>query len=65
MLDQLSSTQRKVIVLRYGLRDGNELSLAKVGEQLGISREQVRRLQQEALRCLRLRRTNMRNYLVE
>ena len=55
-LAKLTQEQREVLTLRFGLEDGHELSLVKVGERLHISRERVRRLEQQALahlgRCL-------------
>lgn len=63
LLAELTSQQREVIILRFGLRDGRALSLAKVGHQLNLSRERVRQLEHQALNHLRLRRANVRGYL--
>ena len=63
LLDHLPPKQREVINLRYGLSDGNELTLAAVGERLNISRERVRQLQHNALKSLRLKRSSMESYL--
>ncbi|MDS3859382.1 RNA polymerase sigma factor, RpoD/SigA family [Thermosynechococcaceae cyanobacterium BACA0444] len=62
-LAELTPQQRQVLSLRYGLNDGQELSLAKVGEQLSLSRERVRQLERQALDHLRRRRHQMREYL--
>jgi len=59
----MTPQQQEVITLRYGLNDGNELSLAKVGNRLNISRERVRQLEQQALKHLRRRKGNVRGYL--
>ena len=48
LLSGLSERERHVLELRYGL-DGDELSLRQVGEQLGLSGERVRQLEQRAL----------------
>lgn len=64
LLLELSELQRDVITLRFGLKDGKELSLAKVGERLNISRERVRQLEHQALAHLRRRQVQMREYLV-
>ncbi|MGK7928846.1 MAG: RNA polymerase sigma factor, RpoD/SigA family [Spirulina sp.] len=64
LMVDLTPQQREVIALRYGLRDGQPLTLAKIGAQLGISRERVRQLEREALKKLRQRRGAVREYLV-
>ncbi len=63
MLSELTPQQRQVLTLRFGLEDGQELSLAKVGQQLNISRERVRQLERQALDQLRRRKFNVREYL--
>ena len=63
LLDHLPPKQKEVIDLRYGLTDGNELTLAAVGERLNISRERVRQLQHYALKSLRLKRSSLESYL--
>lgn len=63
LLEELTPQQRQVLTLRFGLADGNALSLAKVGEQLNLSRERVRQLERQALDQLRRHRANVREYL--
>lgn len=63
MLSDLTPQQQEVITLRFGLNDGHELSLAKVGQRMNISRERVRQLEQQALKHLRRRKGNIRGYL--
>ncbi len=63
LLDELTPQQREVLVLRFGLEDGNELSLAKVGQRMNISRERVRQLERQALEHLRRRKATVRGYL--
>ncbi|MBE9077900.1 RNA polymerase sigma factor, RpoD/SigA family [Romeria aff. gracilis LEGE 07310] len=63
MLSELTPQQQEVITLRFGLDDGNQLSLAKVGQRMSISRERVRQLEQQALKHLRRRKANMNGYL--
>jgi RNA polymerase nonessential primary-like sigma factor len=63
LLSELTTQQREVLTLRFGLNDGNELSLAKVGQRMNISRERVRQLERQALDHLRRRKANVRGYL--
>lgn len=63
LLTELSPQQRDVLTLRFGLDNGKELSLAKVGEQLSLSRERVRQLERQALDYLRRRKLDVREYL--
>ncbi|MDF5730235.1 MAG: RNA polymerase sigma factor, RpoD/SigA family [Rhizonema sp. PD38] len=63
LLAELTPQQREVLALRFGLEDGNEMSLAKVGERLNLSRERVRQLEHQALAHLRRRRANVKEYV--
>ncbi|MDE0482477.1 MAG: sigma-70 family RNA polymerase sigma factor [Candidatus Poribacteria bacterium] len=49
----LNPRETHVIVLRYGLIDGTEYTLADIGTKLEISRERVRQIEVEALNKLR------------
>ncbi len=49
----LNPRETHVIVLRYGLIDGIEYTLADIGTKLEISRERVRQIEVEALNKLR------------
>lgn len=64
LLSELTPQQREVLCLRFGLDDGNELSLAKIGQRMNLSRERVRQLEHQALSHLRRRRSNVREYIV-
>ena len=63
LMADLSPQQQEVIGLRFGLDDGKELSLAKIGQRMGISRERVRQLEHQALAQLRRRRSYVREYI--
>lgn len=63
LMDTLTSQQQEILALRFGLQDGNPLSLAKVGQRMNLSRERVRQLQQQALLKLRRHRSQLRGFL--
>ncbi|MFZ4665568.1 MAG: RNA polymerase sigma factor, RpoD/SigA family [Prochlorotrichaceae cyanobacterium] len=63
LMSDLTPQQRQVLTLRYGLEDGQTLTLAKIGDRLNISRERVRQIEREALTKLRKRKQNVQEYL--
>ena len=63
LMAELTPQQREVLSLRFGLEDGQSLTLAKIGDRLNISRERVRQIEREALTKLRKRRADIREYL--
>ncbi|AFY37094.1 RNA polymerase, sigma 70 subunit, RpoD subfamily [[Leptolyngbya] sp. PCC 7376] len=63
LIADLTPQQQEVIILRFGLNDGKELSLAKIGKRMNLSRERVRQLERQALTHLRHRRARVREYL--
>ncbi|MBD2437179.1 RNA polymerase sigma factor, RpoD/SigA family [Nostoc sp. FACHB-110] len=63
VMEELTPQQREVITLRFGLIDGQALTLARIGELLNISRERVRQIEREALNKLRKSKAAMNEYL--
>lgn len=63
LMSDLTPQQRQVLTLRYGLEDGQTMTLAKIGDRLNISRERVRQIEREALTKLRKRKQNVQEYL--
>jgi RNA polymerase nonessential primary-like sigma factor len=63
LMEDLTPQQREVLSLRFGLTDGQPLTLAKIGVRLNISRERVRQIEREALAKLRKRKAHIREYL--
>lgn len=53
MLAKLTPLQREILTYRYGLDDGEPLSLACIGKFLNLSRERVRQIEHQALNQLR------------
>jgi RNA polymerase nonessential primary-like sigma factor len=65
LLADLTSRERDVIEMRFGLLDGTPYSLSDVGRALELSRERVRQIEAKALQKLRQpkRRNRIRDYL--
>ncbi|MBW4597148.1 MAG: RNA polymerase sigma factor, RpoD/SigA family [Brasilonema angustatum HA4187-MV1] len=63
LLSELTPQQREILTLRFGLTDGKELSLAQIGQCMGISRERVRQVEQQALGILRRHKDKISSYL--
>lgn len=55
--------QRQVLILRFGLLDDRELTLAQIGQKLNISRERVSQIQSSAMTVLRRQKTDIGQYL--
>jgi RNA polymerase primary sigma factor len=53
VLDELTERERKILLLRYGLLDGQHRTLEQVGKVIGMTRERARQIESEALRKLR------------
>ncbi|MBE9003616.1 RpoD/SigA family RNA polymerase sigma factor [Fortiea sp. LEGE XX443] len=63
LLASLKPVQREVLILRFGLLDNQERSLAQIGQQLNVSRERVRQIQQQAMTALRRQQPEIGQYL--
>ena len=49
LLDQLPHRQKTVLRLRFGMEDGLCHSLSEIGQQLGISKQRAREIEQQAV----------------
>jgi RNA polymerase nonessential primary-like sigma factor len=63
MMADLTPQQQQVLTLRFGLKDTQPLTLAKIGDLLNISRERVRQIEREAIAKLRKRKADIGEYL--
>jgi RNA polymerase primary sigma factor len=52
-LSALSPRERRVVGLRFGLKDGRVRTLGEIGSALGVTRERARQIEGRALRTLR------------
>ena len=59
VLAQLEPREADIIRLRFGLEGLEPLTLEEVGEKIGVTRERVRQLQEQALRQLRKNMSSM------
>jgi RNA polymerase primary sigma factor len=65
VLDTLPPREARILQLRYGLIDGQHLTLNEVGRKMGVTRERVRQIEAQALRRLRTPKIQkvLRSYL--
>ena len=54
LLKTLTPREEKVIMMRFGLEDGEERSLEEIGQVIGVTRERIRQIEAEVLRNLRV-----------
>lgn len=52
-LDSLSPREARVLMLRFGLRDGYAQTLEEVGDRFGLTRERIRQIEKEAMEKIR------------
>ena len=67
VLDGLAERERKVITLRFGLKDGHPRTLEEVGREFGVTRERIRQIESKTLSKLRhpSRSSKLKDYLEE
>ncbi len=53
LLDTLTDREQRVLVLRFGLKDGRSRTLEEVGKEFNVTRERIRQIEAKALRKLR------------
>jgi len=65
ILSGLTDRERRVLEMRFGLKDGMARTLEEVGQEFGVTRERIRQIEAKALRKLRhpIRSRKLRDYL--
>jgi RNA polymerase primary sigma factor len=53
VLDELTEREKRVLQLRFGLKDGRARTLEEVGKEFSVTRERIRQIEGKALRKLR------------
>ncbi len=53
MLGQLNDRERRILISRYGIGGADELTLERLGLELGITKERVRQIESQAQEKLR------------
>jgi len=52
-LNELQDNEMEIIILRFGLDDGEPKTLESIGQRYGVTRERIRQIEASALRKLR------------
>lgn len=55
LLEGLTPREAEVLTLRFGLNGGEPMTLREVGKAIGVTRERVRQIQEQAMRKIRER----------
>ncbi len=65
VLDELTEREKRVLQLRFGLKDGRARTLEEVGKEFSVTRERIRQIEGKALRKLRhpARSRKLKGYL--
>lgn len=65
VLDELTPREKRVLQLRFGLKDGHARTLEEVGQEFNVTRERIRQIEAKALRKLRhpSRSRRLKDYL--
>jgi len=55
VLGTLIPRESKILAMRFGLDDGKPKTLEEIGDRLGVTRERIRQIQEEALKKMRVK----------
>jgi RNA polymerase primary sigma factor len=58
VLATLEPRENRILAMRFGLDNGRPKTLEEVGERLGVTRERIRQIQEQALQKMRVKIEN-------
>jgi DNA-directed RNA polymerase delta subunit len=65
LLSEFTPKQRRVVVGRFGLKSGERMTLQAIGDELKITRERVRQIEEQAVKKLRERVKNEASNVID
>ncbi|MGA3285562.1 MAG: sigma-70 family RNA polymerase sigma factor [Verrucomicrobiota bacterium] len=65
VLATLTPRENSILAMRFGLDNGKPKTLEEIGERLGVTRERIRQIQEEALKKMRVKITEHETPSVE
>ena len=67
VMDSLEEREKEVLIKRYGLLDGEPMTLEEIGKDMNLSRERIRQIEEKALRKMRnpIRSNQLKAYMEE
>lgn len=67
VMDSLDPREKIVLIKRYGLEDGEPMTLEEIGKELDLSRERIRQIEEKALRKMRnpIRSEQLKIYMAD
>ena len=66
-MSSLEDREQKILIKRFGLEDDNPKTLDEIGEEMNLSRERIRQIEEKALRKLRnpIRSKNLKAFITD
>jgi len=67
VMDSLEPREKTVLIKRYGLETEEPMTLEEIGEEMGLSRERIRQIEEKALRKMRnpIRSEQLKIYMAD
>jgi RNA polymerase primary sigma factor len=62
MLEGISEREAKILKMRYGIDHDHPMTLSEIGEELGLTRERIRQIENNAIRTLQTILSRKRGY---